>query len=187
MVKKDGVDGMYQCLQRWREGDSEALAEIVDNFTPLIIKEASKYNVKCYEYEDLVQHGYLSVIKAVNMFKGEGQAFVPYCIRAIIVNYKALLKGQIKHHREIPDEFIYDKGEYVFTIEDEMIAYEKTKELYEALDKLPLEERQIINGIYIKNNSAKEIAATTNMTYAKVRYRKEKALKKLKKMLKKHD
>lgn len=178
---------MYRCLQRWREGDSEALGEIIDQFKPLIIKEASKYNVKCYDYEDLVQHGYLSVIKAVNMFNGQEQAFVPYCIRAIIVNYKALLKGQIKHHREIPDEFIYNKGEYEFTIEDEIIAYEKTKELYEALDKLSLEEREIIEDIYIKNNSAKEVAATSNKSYGSIRYRKEKALKKLRKMLKNAD
>ncbi|KEI77772.1 sigma-70 family RNA polymerase sigma factor [Clostridium botulinum] len=178
---------MYNLLEKYRNGDMGALNEVIENFNPLILKEASRWRIGCYEYEDLVQHGYLSVIKAVNMFKGEESKFVPYCINAIKTNYKALLKGEIKHHREIPDENILNKGnEYMFTIEDEIIAYEKTKEIYEALDKLTQEEKQIINDFYIKNNSLNKVAEDTNKTYNSVRYTKDKAIKKLQKILEEH-
>ena len=68
---------MYKLLEKYRNGDIEALNKIIENFNPLILKEASRWRIGCYEYEDLVQHGYLSVIKAVNMFKGEEVSLFP--------------------------------------------------------------------------------------------------------------
>lgn len=178
---------LYKLLQEYKQGDKEALTKIIAYFIPIILKEASKWKISCYEYEDLVQHGYLSVIRAVNMFKGEESKFIPYCIKTIKTNYKALLKGEIKHHREIPCENILDKSnEYFFTIEDEIIAYENIKELYKALDKLTLEEREVIDYFYIKSNTLKEIANSTNKSYNSVRYIKNKAIKKLQNMLEWH-
>lgn len=179
---------MEKILKRAKKGDSLAVEEIINNFVPLILKESSRYWIKCYDYEDLVQHGYLSVIKAINMYKGNGENFIPYCIQAIRLNYKALLKGEIKHHREIPDEFILDKtgDDYMFTLEDEIIAYEKTKELQKALDKLSVNERYITGSFYIEDKSMGEIASTMDKNYNEIRYTKDKAIKKLQNMLKNH-
>lgn len=178
---------MYKLLCEYKRGNNKVLEKIIENFTPLILKEAAGYKIKCYDYEDLVQHGYLSVIKACNMYSGNGEDFIPYCIKAIKNNYKALLKGEIKHHREIPDEYILNKAEdYMFTLEDEVIAYEKVKELYDVLDKLSSNERYIIGSFYIENKAMGEIASTTSKSYNEVRYAKDKAIKKLQKILKKH-
>ncbi|BDR68546.1 RNA polymerase sigma factor (plasmid) [Clostridium tetani] len=175
---------MYKLLCEYKRGNNKALEKIIENFIPLILKEASKYKIKCYDYEDLVQHGYLSVIKACNKYKDNGDNFIPYCIKAIKNNYKALLKGEIKHYREIPDEFILNKAEdYMFTLEDEVIAYEKIKELYKALDKLSSNERYIIGSFYIENKAMGEIASTTSKNYNEIRYAKDKAIKKLQKYL----
>lgn len=173
-------------LPKAKKGDSIAIEEIIKNFIPLILKESSRYIIKCYDYEDLVQHGYLSVIKAVKMFKGEDKFFTPYCIRAIQLNYKALLKKEIKHHREIPDEFMQINKEYEFTIEDEILAFERTKELYEAMDKLTEEEKRVISSFYIDKISLSEIAATSDKTYNNVRYLKDRAVRKLQKLLCEH-
>ncbi|NFD04983.1 sigma-70 family RNA polymerase sigma factor [Clostridium botulinum] len=168
---------MHQLIKKYREGDNRALQKIIDNFTPLILKEASKYKIKCYDYEDLAQHGYLSVIKAANMYKGEDKNFKFYCIKSIKQNYKSLLKGEIKHHREIPnDKDIYP---YEFTLEDEILAYEKTKEVYKALDDLTKEERNIIEGFYFKDKTIKNIAEYNNRSYNSIRYEKNKIIKKL--------
>ncbi|NFU18798.1 sigma-70 family RNA polymerase sigma factor, partial [Clostridium botulinum] len=83
---------MYQLVKRYRSGEDAILKDIIDKFVPIILKEAAKYKIKCYDYEDLVQHGYLSVIKAVNMYKGNGNSFKYYCIKSIKQNYRALLK-----------------------------------------------------------------------------------------------
>lgn len=174
--------------KRYKSGDDDAVLEIMDKFKPLILKEASKWKIKCYDYCDLVQHGYLSIIKALKMFKGEPERFIGYCVKTIKTNYKALLKGEIKHHREIPDEFILDKSDndYLFTLEDEIIAHEKVKELYIAMDKLSHSEKHIIEEIYFKDNSVNKVALNNNLTYNKVKYKKFRALKKLQRELKVH-
>ena len=78
---------MHQLIKKYRRGDNRALQKIIDNFIHLILKEASKYKIKCYDYEDLVQHGYLSVIKATNMYN------IPY-----YKNNKSLLKGPMDYY-----------------------------------------------------------------------------------------
>lgn len=178
---------MYKLLCQYKNGNTKALKKIIDNFIPLILKESSKWKIKCYDYEDLVQHGYLSVIKACNKYSGNGDNFIPYCIKTIKNNYKALLKGEIKHHSEIPNEFILNKAnDYIFTLEDEIIAYEKIKELYKALDTLSPNERYIIGSFYIENKAMGEIASTMDKNYNEIRYAKDKAIKKLQRMLRNH-
>ncbi|EJO5349444.1 sigma-70 family RNA polymerase sigma factor [Clostridium botulinum] len=175
---------MYQYVKKYKQGDKKALKYIIDKFSPIILKEAAKYKIKCYDYEDLVQHGYLSVIKAVNMYKGNGDSFKYYCIKAIKQNYKALLKGEIKHHREIPEE--KDIYPYEFTLEDEILAYEKIKEVYNALDSLTKDERNIIEGFYFKNKTIENIAKENDKSYNNIRYQKDKVIKKLQNSLTKH-
>lgn len=175
---------MYHLVKRYRDGEDAILKDIIDKFVPIILKEAAKYKIKCYDYEDLVQHGYLSVIKAVNMYKGNGDSFKYYCIKAIKQNYRALLKGEIKHHREIPEE--KDIYPYKFTLEDEILAYEKTKDLYKALDSLNKYEISIIESFYFKNKTIESIAKKNKKSYNNIRYEKDKIIKKLQKKLTNH-
>ncbi|SQC03461.1 sigma-70 family RNA polymerase sigma factor [Clostridium sporogenes] len=37
---------MHQLIKKYREGDNRALQKNIDNFIPLILKEASKYKIK---------------------------------------------------------------------------------------------------------------------------------------------
>lgn len=66
---------MYHLVKRYRFEEDAILKDIIDKFVPIILKEAAKYKIKRYDYEDLVQHGYLSTIKAVNMYKGNRDSF----------------------------------------------------------------------------------------------------------------
>ncbi|WP_437177763.1 hypothetical protein [Clostridium sporogenes] len=99
-------------------------------------------------------------------------------------NYRALLKGEIKHHREIPEE--KDIYPYKFTLEDEILAYEKTKELYKSLDSLNKYEKSIIEGFYFKNKTMESIAKENKKSYNNIRYEKDKIIKKLQKKLTNH-
>lgn len=178
---------MYKLVKKAKEGDSEAIARIIEVFVPFILKEASKYRIKNYDYEDLVQHGYLSVIKAINMYKGEERYFKAYCFNTIRNNLRALLKGEIKHYREVGvEESALEDTNYSFTIEDEVIAYEEIKKLYSAIDHLSMEERSIIENFYFQGNTLDAVAATCNMSYNQIRYKKDKIIKKLQRELKVH-
>ena len=116
---------MEKLVEKAKNRESGATEEIIEKFKYLIFKESSRYHVPGYELEDLVQHGYLSVIKAIDMYKLGSNSFNGYCINAIKLNFKALLKGQIKHFREVPNNEMLDfdtVANYEFTLEDEVIA-----------------------------------------------------------------
>lgn len=168
-------------LAKTKEGG--ATEQITEKFKYLIFKESSRYHVPGYNFEDLVQHGYLSVIKAIAMYKLGSNSFNGYCINAIRLNYRALLKGQIKHFREVPsvDMLELDRsGNYEFTLEDEVIAYDEVKKLYAAIATLEPLEREILEKYYVSEKPLGEIACESDKGYHQLARLKKKALKKLK-------
>ena len=81
---------MEKLVEKAKNRESRATEDIIEKFKYLIFKEASRYHIKDYELEDLVQHGYLSVIKAIAMYKLGSNSFNGYCINTIKMNFKAL-------------------------------------------------------------------------------------------------
>lgn len=175
-----------ELVRKAKTGDEEAIVEVINKFKYLILKEASKYHIPSYELEDLVQQGYLSVIKAIGMYKQGSNSFNGYCINSIKTNFKALLKGKIKHYREVLNEepiSIDAAANYNFTLEDEVIAYEEVKRLYAALEKLDPLERNVVERFYLHEENLKEIACEGNHSYYDYVRIKSKALEKLKKYI----
>jgi RNA polymerase sporulation-specific sigma factor len=173
-------------VEKAKNGDRIALMDIIERYKFLIVRLASSYHIPSYEFEDLVQQGYLSVIKAVNLYKLGSNTFDGYCIHSIRTNFKALLKGKIKHYREVPNEEPIKTNvaaEYSFTLEDEVIAYEEIKRLYDALEKLDPVERDVVERFYLLEDSLKEIACDGDNNYYEYRKIKNKALEKLKKYI----
>ena len=177
---------MEKLVERAKTKENGAAEEIIEKFKYLIFKEASRYHVPGFELEDLVQHGYLSVLKAIAMYKLGSNSFNGYCINAIRMNFKALLKGQIKHFREVPNNEMLDFdtfGDYEFTLEDEVIAYDEVKKLYVALDKLDPLERDILERYYVLDQSLGEIACDSDKSYHQFARIKRKALEKLRALI----
>ncbi|GCD11869.1 sigma-70 family RNA polymerase sigma factor [Clostridium tagluense] len=177
---------MEELVRKAKTGDEEAVVEVINKYKYLILKQASKYRIPSYEFEDLVQQGYLSVIKAIGMYKLGSNSFNGYCINSIKTNFKALLKGKVKHYREVPNAepiSINATANYSFTVEDEVMAYDEVKRLYDALEKLDPVERDVVERFYLLSDSLGEIACAGDNSYSHYRKIKDKALKKLKKYI----
>lgn len=173
---------MEEIIRKAKLGDKEAIILLIKRYQKYVFKKAWQIKIVGYDFEDLVQHGYLSVIKAVHMYKLGSNSYDGYFLRAINKNFYALLKGQIKHFREVPDENIFNKSEkYDFTLEDEIIVYEEILKVRTLLEKLDSEEREVIERHYIMEKSYREIAADIDKTISQVRYLRKKGLEKLKK------
>lgn len=173
-------------IQKAKAREGGATEEIIEKFKYFIFKESTRYHIPSYDTSDLVQHGYLSVIKAIDMYKLGSNSFNGYCINAIRMNFKALLKGQIKHFREVPNSEMLDfdlLGNYDFTLEDEVIAYDEVKKLYVAIDSLDPLDREIIEKYYILEKPLGEIACDSDKSYHQFARLKKKALKKLKALI----
>jgi len=177
---------MEKLVEKAKIKESGAAEMILEKFKYLIFKEASRYHIPGYELEDLIQHGYLSVIKCIAMYKLGSNSFNGYCINAIRMNLKALLKGEIKHFREVPnnDMLDFDNAEhYEFTLEDEIIAYDEVKKLYVVLDALDPFERSVLERYYIIGHSMGEIACDSDKSYHQLARIKRKALGKLRALM----
>jgi len=177
---------MEKLVEKAKTKEGTAIEEIIEKFKFLVFKEASRYHVPGYELEDLVQHGYLSIIKAVTMYKLGSNSFNGYCINSIRMNFRALLKGEIKHFREVSNSEMLDFDaveDYKFTLEDEVIAYDEVKKLHVALDKLEPLEREIVERYYVLDQSLGEIACDRDKSYHQLVRIKKKALEKLRLLL----
>lgn len=173
-----------ELVKRAKDGEISAINEIIEKFSYFIIKQAAKYKVPSYDFDDLVQHGYLSVIKSVKLYDIGKRSFTTYCTNAVINNFNALLKGQIKHYREVQDDNIIDLKEYDFTLEDEVIAYDEAQKIRRAMEKIEGIEQDIIKAVYIDGKTLKEAAFDYNVNYRKAIEIKKEALNKLRKYLK---
>jgi RNA polymerase sporulation-specific sigma factor len=173
-------------VEKAKNGDRRSLMDIIERYKFLIIRLAGQYHIPSYEFDDLVQQGYLSVIKAVSLYKLGSNTFDGYCIQSIRTNYKALLKGTVKHYREVPNcepISLNAAAEYSFTLEDEVIAHDEIKRLYAALEKLTPFEKTVVERFYIIKDSLKEIACEGDYSYYDYVRIKNKALEKLKKYI----
>ncbi|WBW95252.1 sigma-70 family RNA polymerase sigma factor [Oceanirhabdus sp. W0125-5] len=159
------------------------------SYLSIFINEASKYRIPSYQFEDIVQHGYLTIIKSINLYKPNSNSFNGYAINAIRNNIRYLLRGNIRHFREIPDESILEKDaqDYCLTIEDQIIAYDEVKKLYEALDNLTEDDRNIINEFYFNEGNMKEYAESNNIKYRTLMHKKTQILRKLEQILNTHE
>lgn len=168
-----------------KDGDIEAVNLLIERYKGFILKEAGKYRIPSYDFEDVVQHGYLTVIHCIKKYKMGSSAFSGYVLNAIRNNIGDLLRRNIKHFREVPDDTISgkcrDDGE--LTLEDQMIAYEQVKKLYKALDQLKQEERDLVENFYIREEALVDIAKRQDICVSTLRYRKRTVLKKLHTML----
>lgn len=163
-----------------KDGNEASINEIINKFKYFIIKQANRYRIPSYDFEDLIQYGNLSVIKAVKQYRYGKESFTTYCTRSVINNFNALLKSQIKHYREVQNENILNLQVYDFKFEEEFIRTEDAKE---ALNILEEDEKKIIKDIYFSDKTLKESALESNMKYRKAFDIKKHALIKLKKYL----
>lgn len=174
-----------ELVKRAKNEDRVAVEEIIGKFKYFVIKQASKYSIPSYDFEDLVQHGYLSIIKSIHLYNTGRGSFTTYCTNAVINNFKALLKRQIKHYREIQDENAINLETYDFTLENEVIAYEEVAKVKKALDNLQGTEKRIIESVYIKGTTLKKAAADCGINYRKAIKVRREALRKLRNYLNK--
>ncbi|WP_278337213.1 sigma-70 family RNA polymerase sigma factor [Clostridium fallax] len=164
-------------------GDVKAINFLIEKFKGYVINKAIKYRVNGYDFEDLVQHGYLAIIKSIKKYKHNSNSFTTYCTNTITNSFNELLRKEIKHYREVPTDIIDLEEDYSFSIEDEVIAYMQLKDVIWAINELPEYERNIINNIYIDDKSTKEIESLYNIKYKDIRNLKRRAIRKIKKSL----
>ena len=170
-----------------KEGNKEAIEEILESFKMFIIKQCNKIYIEGYDKEDLIQEGYISLMKAMEKYDESKGAFVAYGTRAIVNNYYMMIRNRAKYNgtaslNRSNDENIelIDIIEGNENIEEKMILREDIKEVMEAIDDMNDSDKKLIIDLQVNKISGKQLAKELGISYVALCKRKERALKKVK-------
>lgn len=172
-------------------GDKLALEEIYKNFRGLIYKKVVAIYLKNYEQEDLIQIANESIAKALKRYKLEdGRPFLPYVITAIEKNFNNLIRKNTRYGYEKSLNVRNSNGFELMdiipdheTFEDNLLKKETHVKLNEVINRLNIDEIEIIDYIFIREYKISDFAKLKNFDYQVCKRKIKVLLKKLKNLL----
>lgn len=187
-----------ECLERYKEGDQEARAALIERNMRLVAHVVKKYQYTDHDMEDLLSVGTIGLIKAVNTFNADrGSRLATYAAKCVENEILMLLRANKKHSKEVSlfEPIGVDKdGETVNLVDviemenketlETIILKQDVKELYRAFDScLKDNEKTVIQMRYglfgKKEHTQREIAQTLDISRSYVSRIEKKAIEKL--------
>lgn len=184
--RKESSIHLEELALKAQGGDKKSLEDLIMYFKPYIIKQARCTYVKGYDIEDLIQIGYISLIKAINMYKHLNKNFEYYALASIKRNFYYLIRKESRHNAEYSMDYETGEGltfqdgiEGDFNLEEEYLKKETYRKLKKGIKSLNKEEQDVIKWIYFDRKSLKDYAQLKCITYNQGRYNMRKILQKL--------
>jgi len=153
----------YRLIERAKNGEEEAKEEIIKNNTGLVKNIAVKFTVRGYELDDLMQIGFIGLLKAVDRFDTSFDVmFSTYAVPMIMGEIKRYIRddGRIKVSRQLKtdirnmtrlqDEYYNKNGEYprlsvlaemMKVTRDELLEIMSAKDALSGMESLDNPER----------------------------------------------
>ena len=167
------MDADFLLIRKIEKGNEQAMDQFVLKHYPKIYQYCL-LRVRDHGYaEDLTQETFLKFFQAFERYKHYGKA----------LNYLYVIAGNLckDHFRKEDRMEVYEMSEEIAV--EHMGQVEKRMEIYEALDKLPEEIREVVILFFFQEISQKEIARMMGIKLSLVKYRVSKAKELLSKQL----
>ena len=161
--------------QQFKQADDmESLRRLIEHYQPLVVKSLSRWRGKDAGMMDLVQEGTIGLIESVENFDPDrGVAFSLYAlhrIRGRILNFlaKEAKTGQIllRTPADSPEGLTVAES-----VPDDSLSVAETAErnflldqLRLAMGRLPNKERLALNGVYIEEQAAGQVASALQIS-----------------------
>ena len=185
-------------LERYRNGDPEARAELIHRNMRLVAHVIKKYQNSEYEMEDLLSVGTIGLIKAVNTFNiDKGSRLATYAAKCVENEVLMMFRAGKKFSKEVSiyDPIGTDKdGESVSLMDvlevdgkdavDQIILKQDVEQLYKAFEQnLKDTEKTVIRMRYglfgSKEHTQREVADVLGISRSYVSRIEKKAVEKL--------
>ncbi len=177
--------------KRYKEdGDEEARGTLIENYQPLVFREAMKYRVQETVLMDLLQEGAVGLMEAAEGYNHKlGVAFSLYAVHRIRGRMLDFLKTQ---GTDVSIDGVED-GEAWMVSPD--LAFETVDRSFlqsavgSAMERLPQRERDVIRSVFLREQTVAETAGEMDVTTAYVYQLEKRGIKRLRGMLSKvmHD
>jgi len=174
---------MENLVTKAKAGDNSAVLELLEEFTPFIMNAARKIYILNWDYEDLLQLGRLSFLKAINMYDGAGSfSFPAYAVNAVRKNYYNEIR------KAASKDYVLDMDTLCSlpakdNTEDLLIQKETERLLHECLKLLSKEDFELMDWYYFRGLGIKEYAKARCLPYNLVVKRKQRILQRLREMM----
>ncbi len=171
---------------RAKENDKDAKEDIIIRFKPYILTISKKTHVYGYEFEDIKNECYKTVLSCIESYDPANKKFIGYTLTSIRNNIKQLLKKSDRRKNSEGSEALIldDNLELILYSEDKSAVdflCEKWESLLltEAINSLNNNEQELIKYIFFDKNTLRSYAEFKNICYTTAMNRKNIALNKL--------
>lgn len=181
-------------LELWRRdaaGDEAAHQRLMTAYQPLVFKIASSFRLPEADTMELIQEGMVGLLEAAESYDYKRQVafslFASYRIRGSMVDYlrHSTDKGMLYLDSEL------SKG---FTLSDalpsELASPSEVTEQHmlcekvaQAMDRLPLKEQQVLQGMYLEDRPAQEVADAIDVSLGHVYLLQKQGVRRIRGML----
>lgn len=159
---------------------------------PAALKRNGGYIVDFHDYDEILQEGYLKLIRAVELYELGNGSFSSY----VFATLKGLGTKRISYNTDIslnsPLSYEDEQAELIDTIEDEEANFENKlveekyyihirKQLKANLSREQFKVIQLLYGLGVEPKTMQETADTLGKTYSQVRTIKDNAFKEIRK------
>lgn len=178
-----------ECVIRAKEGSKEDVLKLINHYKGFIHKTAVEFYVKNYEIDDLMQVGYMAVLKAISRYKLGSNTFSSYVMstirNAVIYIVREISKGGFELSLNAPLMADEDGLEFIdivageTTLEEEIVAAENSQELRAAMVSLTEKEKDFVYKVYYEKMLLASYAREIGISYKAARKMKERVLEKL--------
>jgi RNA polymerase sigma factor (sigma-70 family) len=181
------IEALVEAAKAESKLSKEKLAE---EFKPFIINISSKTFISGYDRQDIQNECYKILFNCVSAYNLDRHTFVAYAMSGIRNSINHLIEKSISRSSAEGTEalILSDNLEHILPSNmealDDILCNKATSELLNnALNKLSLDERELIAFIYYNNSSLRTYAYWKNMHYSTAWRMKKTILNKLKKYI----
>lgn len=164
-------------------GNLDSRRRLIEHYQPLVFKVAARWRSNEAVIMDIIQEGTIGLIEAVEHYDpSRGVAFSLYAIHRIrgrVLNY-AQREGALRclsldnplsdADSATLEDCLTDSGETVTIQAETNFLVDQVKT---AMGRLPVNERLVLNGVYLHEQEPKELAQSLNISLSHI-YRLQK-------------
>jgi RNA polymerase sporulation-specific sigma factor len=168
--------------------------QLIEHYQPLVFKIAMRWRSEQDLIMDIVQEGTIGLIEAVENYDYlRGVAFSLYAthrIRGQIINYLELEgSGNLAYIDSLADN---DAGMFGEALVDDAAEITRqaehnyaVKQLHNALQRLPLNEQIVLNGVFLEDREPKQLAQNLDLSISYIYRLQKQGIQRIRGMLSK--
>lgn len=194
LLEPDEERSLWRALKD--EGSRESRQRLIEAYQPLVFKIALRLATDEGLCIELVQEGTLGLIEAVEGFIPDREVrfstYAQYRIRGRMLDFLRRRSRPSPYALELA-HWEGEVGEFLDLVQDERVNLEEEVDrramcelLQKALERLNVKERQIVEGIYLRDRTPQEVAVELGISASYLYKTQKRALRRLRGMLAKN-